>query len=55
MDVPTAIKTQLQQEGSHDHKGILLEHLAQVNREIVPLGPVGHLLHKATLVDSRST
>ena len=43
------IKVQIQQVFEHEHKGIPLKRPAQVIRETAPLGPTGHLLHKATL------
>lgn len=42
-DIPTVIKAQLQPT-----QEIFLEHPALVIRETAPLGPKGHLLHKAT-------
>ena len=53
MDVLTAIKAQGQQEGIHSThwKGVHLECPAWMNGEVVPLGPTGHILHKANLPD----
>ena len=51
-DVPTEIKAQLQQEGVHNsylEEVVHLAFLAQMTRQAVPVGPTGHLLHKATL------
>lgn len=50
MDEPTAVKVQLQQEGTQNlHKGHFLQHLNQVNRETVQLGSTSQLLHEAIL------
>ena len=46
VDVPKAIKAQLQQEGVHSPYGAAhLECPVWVNGEAVPLDPTGHLLH----------
>ena len=49
MDEPTAFKTQLQEEGSHNPHKIFLEHLDQVIRKTEPLSPTGHLLDKTVV------
>ena len=46
IDLPTAIKAQLQEEGVlNQHEGHTLSYPAWVIGEVVPLDPTGHLLH----------
>lgn len=47
--MPAAIKARLHQESTQPSQGTLLEHLAQVIKETVPLSPTEHLLYKTTL------
>ena len=46
LDVPIAIRAQLQEEGAYNPQGSTP---ASVIREAASLGPTGHLPHRATL------
>ena len=51
MKGPIAIKIQLQQDPHNPHKGHSRNTECRWTKETVPLGPIGNLLYKATLID----